>query len=443
MNPPEANKSANDPQGEQTSLIKTTDAAPTSSIQDLFSEILGIIFQYACPALDFPKYSSRSVYDLEATGTLKQSRQHFSLAAVSSTWRQVVYSTPQLWTSVILTHGDVEFLELHIAKSGSLLLELEIWDSLAGRDALPKVAPKLESLILAHLEPDGVEYISNLELPSLKRLGIFCRTRARAPRCLGLAGAPVLQHLSFHNSTISTDFELPWTSITSLDLDWVLFSICITALRRCRNLVEFHYRGDSSGLGEALQAPLTLSCLKQLYCPFECGAIIHNLSCRLRTIMLESLVLVYQPAVDEAWNKLFKNLPPTLRKLHLCGFSARRKGELYPARFCEGVLYLEELVLEGCEKRFLDDIFAALSLFESSTPSGGPRYMPRLRTLVVEPPHRLYDQVRRKIVEMIETRFVRRARPPTCSVSAVTHESVYRAPFPAIMLVIDEECNSE
>jgi hypothetical protein len=63
-------------------------------------EILSAIFEFACPPIDF---NDRFINWLPGFDTFRtQATFHFTLAAVCQYWREIILSTPQLWTTITL-----------------------------------------------------------------------------------------------------------------------------------------------------------------------------------------------------------------------------------------------------------------------------------------------------------------------------------------------------
>ncbi len=356
---------------------------------------------------------------------------------MSSTWRHAVYATPQLWTSVALNSDNDELLELHVTGSRFLHLSLELHVPLLrskthpfkGDRPLERIAHKLKSLILVGVtDDDALSHLSTLEFPFLERIGVVRRDYFPLKN-LKVACAPVLRHLSLqmrpHRNGLH--LELPWSSITSLYFCGVTISICSQALEQCKNLVNFYCR-DARVAGnfiEPPQTPLTLSHLKS----FSLSS--YNLTGvsvqvrKLRMPSLQSFELGYESPITEAWEYLFRELPSTLQSLRFCAFQRITNVHIpYPECWIKHVPSVRELGLDHCSKSFVDNTFAALSLFDRST--GEPVHLPMLRTLVVTifiPPLDegvILDGAR----EMVKKRFAGQMELPTFSISSVVGDVV-------------------
>lgn len=405
-----------------------------SPAQKLPPEVLGIIFQYACPLPEFsqPLETLQSFNQTSA----RRSRQHFSFATVSSTWRHAVYATPQLWTSVVLSHDDTQLLELYVTESRFLHLALELryplsrltTQPLQGGYILSKVAFKLKSLIVMNLEDDTLDYLSTLEFPVLESISVLCKGYRILSR-LEVTKAPILQHFSLRtlpHFDISP-FELPWLSITSLRLEHVPLIICLQCITHCYNLIDFRchkvYRTRDRVL---YRIPLTLVTLPylKLFHWFPCN-MIQEAFLRpfqyFRMPGLQSLGLGWlNGRVEPLWNIFFQELPQTLQKLQFYSFHNRWYGDiLYPECLLEHTPHLQELILDQCSRLFINDVLAVLSSYDSFT--GDPIYLPDLRILVIInffPP--LDVDIPDAAREMVEKRFAGRNELPTFSISTET-----------------------
>ncbi|XP_006459552.1 hypothetical protein AGABI2DRAFT_116515 [Agaricus bisporus var. bisporus H97] len=135
-------------------------------------EILSIIFQLACPPIDFDTH----YLDLEKPSNIFHTGQRFLyvLTAVSHHWWQVAFSTQQLWTSVRLevdtliayspVHKKLSLLDLHFQNTRNAPLSIELdfahlpftrYDSEDGSDSDVDADAifDMRKKILRHLKP--------------------------------------------------------------------------------------------------------------------------------------------------------------------------------------------------------------------------------------------------------------------------------------------------
>ncbi|KAF9449407.1 hypothetical protein P691DRAFT_774698 [Macrolepiota fuliginosa MF-IS2] len=227
------------------------------------AEVLSAIFKLVAP---------QSIASLRTTAPEDEladaiSKFHFPihLGAVSKRWREIVWSTPSLWTSTSFPHHVFPkkrrsrvFL-LYLQNSKNLPLHLAFFfpsspdvDAQGSRGVLYRstVDPDLianmgriqtlvltdlpkTSLWLAHL--DKLSTINNLmlgwsdDLP--KPDGEYPLNKCRSLCCLNLRGAEsprMERHL----------YNIPF-SITALDLDSLPIDTCIKLILKCRKLVRF------------------------------------------------------------------------------------------------------------------------------------------------------------------------------------------------------------
>jgi len=212
-------------------------------------------------------------------------RYQFSLGAVCTTWRNIVRSTPQLWTDIyfqfpIRRGGELqyrEFLLLSLRLSGTLPLHIQAREPFlrdyTGRDY------RAHSSFLELLNDHSNRW-NTLDL---------CISPLFLPHIKGVTpGAPNLKRLRIHllgrpeeqiNSTFQLSFGLPspqiveisgitfsmmgigWKNATKVELGTLNMEECLKLLRQATQLVDFAVdlliSEDSGlpGLGEVVTAP--------------------------------------------------------------------------------------------------------------------------------------------------------------------------------------------
>lgn len=239
-------------------------------------EILSRIFQLVRPPIDFHnhlpateghdrrircRHFRRDTYHREED-------YHFSLAAVSRRWRQIVLSTPQLWTTLSIGVWDafngshISLLDLYSRCAGDLGISMELdfryhllrrpeegrQEEVASLALLKPVleafigfAPKIQHLSLIS-PPSEIIFSINKDFSScssliIQDIDLFFWWGARPPVVVDL---PHLQRVSLHS--FNSSFILPWLSITSLELNRMPRSVSFDGLMRCVNLVKFSTR---------------------------------------------------------------------------------------------------------------------------------------------------------------------------------------------------------
>lgn len=260
----------------------------SSPICALPSELLAEIFQYA-DAIDRP------------TGCSVSKRRHpltpFRLGAVCSHWRQVAWSSPQLWSHIPLTgcwawqnsFPVATVLKTYFENMKAMSLEMavgcfrggpfDISDVGAGvilhEDAFRTIfvenADKLKKLgfrmwprpWLPHIDKvQQTVTFSNLEEVTIKSVfdifdGTFSIINAPRLRTVELAGV----------STLAT-IRLPWSQITRLVLSHMSSDLCLTLFIRCMNLEYFRchdLNSSSVPSSGAVKEPITFRHLKTFH----------------------------------------------------------------------------------------------------------------------------------------------------------------------------------
>lgn len=247
------------------------------------TEILSSIFDLACPPPDlsirhtFPSYTK--------DGTLKlppYQYSHLTLAAVSSQWRQVVWSNPRLWTWITLhltteknTERAAKFLCLFLQNSSSnspFSLALHFPRGAGTRSSSPihhsinnlliGALPRITELHVMNPPSHWHDHTRLLSHISDYSLGYELDEGSNPPVAqVMLPFETPLRQLSLQGVIwrSSADIQVPWTTITSLNLLSISPDRSVQILVECTNLIDFRCRSISSDLREPLPGPVTLS----------------------------------------------------------------------------------------------------------------------------------------------------------------------------------------
>lgn len=222
------------------------------------SNILITIFYYVCPP---SSYNSSHQRVRRPNGAKPLILPVFALSAVSSRWRQIVLSMPQLWAKLDwhwkyhLSPGDTSaLLRTYFARASPLKFDLKLtidekWeiedavlyddpDQVDGHlDALKRTVfhengERIGKLILdapvrwLHLLSDSFTHLSNLSLRS-----------GRIDERIDLSNLPSLIKVTFVNIKVTP--ILPWQRITTIYLRHAHTNVAFELLRRCHNLTSF------------------------------------------------------------------------------------------------------------------------------------------------------------------------------------------------------------
>ena len=228
-------------------------------------EILSHVFKLVCPPLDVTattELGSTPADSVAKHGGLTYPTMPLSLAAVSSQWRDIALTTPQLWSSAAFTLyqsrniPNARALQALATRSAPCPLSLSLIFATTdeARDRLGNdIPPSLDVLrvFLSHstrwgsLKIDGLppEWIPVLRqarnaTPRLHHLWLCPYDNSREQQILDIfTHAPHLRRVTLDNTFLSA-ILLPWSGLTHLKVSWVSIDECAEMLRRCPSLVE-------------------------------------------------------------------------------------------------------------------------------------------------------------------------------------------------------------
>ncbi|KAF9449406.1 hypothetical protein P691DRAFT_791132 [Macrolepiota fuliginosa MF-IS2] len=330
--------------GERAMLLRRLNAVQATT--SVFPpETLSLIFQFTC----LPSLSANSeVSPFEgADGPIGPNECtarlfHLRLAAVSWLWRQVVHTTPQLWSFISLKATDVtSLLRLHFDNSGSLPLDL----TLSGCSGL-NMDSYLHTTISEHFVQRNLLRIQSLKVSAPPGAWLFFShyltglveltlDLVHKPSSLTTASANVIDlvltnhpHLRKVNlySGHYAKIELPWATITALNLHGIAADICAGTVVQCHNLAELIFDAKPSQQpydGSSLSHPVTLRNLHTLKWVYHADSWSRGVLGCLQLPALETLTWVemYLGPYDEGTVSFLSHLPSTLSSLILLNFS--------------------------------------------------------------------------------------------------------------------------
>jgi hypothetical protein len=160
-------------------------------------EVLSLIFQNVCPPIDFSTaYEDFVACDHNDFPNHVQPDYQHSLAAVSYLWRQVVISTPQLWTTVARRVDEnsiqslTSLLDLHFENVRNLPISIELDFCALWRrpDSNSWYHEREHERLLLLLEPLKAAVFDARRKPMIRHLTLIC---------------PPIEWLSFFNKNLS------------------------------------------------------------------------------------------------------------------------------------------------------------------------------------------------------------------------------------------------
>ncbi len=204
------------------------------------------------------------------------------LGSVCSQWRQVVNSTPDLWTVLALGMPQDEMygyeymlpvMETYFQRAGALPIAVKISipekarfgpsnTKVGHRSYIPaaeifnfiftKHPLKLGRLVIGNIPPRWWSLLcrgpasSFPSFPNLKEISLSY-PRSSAGPVLRLFQSSSAPHLSRVSLLGYEPTELPWKQITHLEVEGMSIVHCLNMLARCLNLVEYQCRKPSGG----------------------------------------------------------------------------------------------------------------------------------------------------------------------------------------------------
>lgn len=237
-------------------------------------EVLSTIFQFARPPIDFSTRITPAEYpddpDLRRDTYDHEEDFHFNLAAVSYRWRQIVWSTPQLWTTISVevyetaAENNASILNLYFqnARALPMTIELDLRAQLmllsGAEDAERRAksisllepvktavfmrnAAKIQNIILTGLPiewaPSIDKNFSQCQSVTLYWPPLHTRGWGENRGSVNLTELPRLHRIRLKE--LLTPLKLSWSTITVLHLQDMPIKTCVDSLVNCPNLIEF------------------------------------------------------------------------------------------------------------------------------------------------------------------------------------------------------------
>ncbi|KXN82350.1 hypothetical protein AN958_02659 [Leucoagaricus sp. SymC.cos] len=237
-------------------------------------EILSLILKHASVPTPDPVLAMMSDYKLRLP-------PHLIFGSVSTSWREVVHSTPSLWNSILVKTGLkasrkwAVFLQASFKKSGSLPLTLAFgglgkpWElhgcliSSEVDSVLMENSHRIRKLCLSrYISPKWASVIPNL----VGLLDLHVSSTTSLPTLSFSRDLP-LTRIRFNTSIQSLALPLPM-SLTVISLSNLAIDLCFQLLTNSPRLVEFRcsepLKSGRNHIDAALSGPLVLEQLEIL-----------------------------------------------------------------------------------------------------------------------------------------------------------------------------------
>jgi len=214
------------------------------------------------------------------------------LGAVSKSWRRVAFSTPHLWNTVnirILSNDNLP-MKVGLAKewldrSRQLPLHLSVVHEDSNKvksklfplfKVLQNVSPRWCTLVLgisASLYPTFLGDVTCA--PTLETLKLIDNSDGQGR--FRLPHTPLLKHLDIQVSIPFSDISIDWSSLTTVEANYITIDEYFDVLRLSEALEHFRLRGLVGNARYPLPTtPLTNSTLRELYLETTYEHIIHH-----------------------------------------------------------------------------------------------------------------------------------------------------------------------
>ncbi|KAF9443241.1 hypothetical protein P691DRAFT_764466 [Macrolepiota fuliginosa MF-IS2] len=384
---------------ERSALLWEINESTSPGGRLLPSEVLSLIFQYACLPIDFARRKLNSApRDAEYSAVIVTPSQDMSnaevngpyvpirLASVSLYWRRIACATSQIWTTIVIevrertAKSHASLLRLYLQNTGVHPFGVELdfrreqkhhWTLLENFpppkstlvDALqpianvlfnPENAAKITTLRLIAPPHEWLAPMSRL-FSSLEELSLgwpfqFC---AKPPSDLdGLtiddASFPTLQRLQIYNLPQFTCDTL--THLTRIDLTYLPLPMCLDTLVQCPFLEECHIHFPNNGQSNRIVSSELIVLERLEYLDWACnewGAAAVAMQ-RIRAPALRRLRWddnVDDPRTRATLVNFLSHAPTQITILHLNERTGASKPENWTTIF-HSIPQIRDLVLE-------------------------------------------------------------------------------------------------
>ncbi|XP_006457154.1 hypothetical protein AGABI2DRAFT_123019 [Agaricus bisporus var. bisporus H97] len=343
-----------------------------SPICSLPTEILSLIFKFACQPLDFLE-----MYDWNPLRAWVASPDIIRvLTEVSARWHNIVSSTPSLWTTFVADDRDMNTMKTVISRSGNLPVAVSLdfpfpVGSVSHRShttiiapVLQEIASRVRMLYVRNAQTTWLkEYIPSFV--NLEHLRLDQLDESYKEDSLVIGSACTRLFLTFFPCRVS----LHWSKLEILHLDCFPINICLGMLEKCTQLIEFRLRTPFEQIEDEIEddsslpiAPFVLPRLKLF--EWMTGGDYHLERAMLENIRMPALrTLVWgEENIDvepSDSNSIFsEHLPSTLSVLQLQGIMVDSNISIFP--YFSKLSSIESLNFKGCTGVFMDGVLSTL-----------------------------------------------------------------------------------
>lgn len=367
-----------------------------SSTKPLPPEILSTIFRHICPPIDF----AAADFVEEDEDGVPETHDQITLGAVSRYWRQVVRTTPQLWTTATINvtrknaQRKANLIQLYLSNTGSMPVSLALhifpghWKLITEPELQPiftaiwEGAHKFKLLSMCSLPINWINWLS-ADFTHLEDLRLKWAWNDReqdhfGPQTTPLPNIPRLRQMNLWGTPICVPPGPSCDTVTILRLVDMPLHVCIQLLILCPNLVEYHSLQSSvenDATNPELHHSMTFPHMKVFHTSCSTAFSFTSILPFLQFPVLESFGLELGPREEglEALSLFLRRLPTTWSTLEIRGFGYDR--ELLDAVFRSTPYHVQSLHLPEIDGWHFGSVLQALRI----TPSDA--YMPGLRRI--------------------------------------------------------------
>ncbi|KAF7762639.1 hypothetical protein Agabi119p4_9232 [Agaricus bisporus var. burnettii] len=360
-------------------------------IYSLPTEILTLIFKFACPPLDFPRK-----YGLESLAPEKVVSPHILnvLTAVSARWHSLIVSTPSLWTSFIADNRNIELAKTIFSRAGRLFVSASLDFS---------IEPVPHEAVLARILQEHASQIHMLHvcdasatwmqehIPGFVNLEFLCLQSDERE------GDPILIESSCTRLVLkdcSRRLSLSWSKIEVLHLENTQVGTCLELLQKCTRLIEYRARRICSSTIIGIQLPSSPFVLPRLKLfGWEMSVADDEDRAMLQYIRLPALQTlvwvnegfhIYGVTLLPLVSTFCEHLPPTLSTLEIRGGAFRSESQSSTFSYFSNLSNIESLTLRECSNAFVDDVFSKLGFGICLVENQEMPIFPKLKSIYIE-----------------------------------------------------------
>ena len=352
------------------------------------AEILSYIFSYV-------------LHDVEREECHRQC-DFVRLGHICSEWRDIIISTPLLWSKFRVDISKELYEETPLSKAVPYFPLLLLYVNNSGNcsfhldvvfpsrfyfcttqeilQQLQRYVPNVHTLTIK-----GMTWVPKLlwsSWLSVKDLRIHWRAYGYKRRDISFAEFTCLRSLTIHHQEFPVYMQLPGEQITSLELYNAEVDICMSLLLQCPNLVKFRaYNSNEPGPDNDYvpKHPEPTQNVEELLWSFQSHSACNSLYHQLRFPSLRNFSW-FSPIRNQwedeemsALHSLVSNFPPTVSRLHLA--DAVRWPDDFTEFLFANMRNLKKVDIDHCDPSV---VIHFLSLLNRMSDWGGCCFLPLL-----------------------------------------------------------------